>query len=51
MKPDPVELTQAEWTIIKALWPREPCTAPDIQEALLTQTGWTDQSDADGGLR
>ena len=41
MKPDPVELTQAEWTIIKALWPREPCTAPDIQEALLTQTGWT----------
>jgi BlaI family transcriptional regulator, penicillinase repressor len=41
MKPDPVELTQAEWTIIKALWLREPCTAPDIQEALLTQTGWT----------
>jgi len=41
MKPDPVELTQAEWTIIKALWSREPCTAPDIQEALLAQTGWT----------
>ena len=41
MKPDPVELTQAEWSIIKALWSREPCTAPDIQEALLAQTGWT----------
>jgi BlaI family transcriptional regulator, penicillinase repressor len=41
MKPDPVELTQAEWTIIKALWSREPCTAPDVQEALLAQTGWT----------
>jgi BlaI family transcriptional regulator, penicillinase repressor len=41
MNSKPVELTQAEWAIIKAVWPREPCTAPDIQEALLAQTRWT----------
>ncbi len=41
MNSKPVELTQAEWAIIKAVWPREPCTAPDIQEALLTETRWT----------
>jgi BlaI family transcriptional regulator, penicillinase repressor len=41
MNSKPVELTQAEWAIIKALWSREPCTAPDIQEALQSQTGWT----------
>lgn len=37
----PVELTEAEWTIIKAVWEREPCTAPDIQRGLLAATGWT----------
>jgi BlaI family penicillinase repressor len=41
MKRDPVELTQAEWAIIKAVWAGEPCTAPDVQEALLAETGWT----------
>lgn len=35
------ELTRAEWTIIKMVWQKEPCTAPDIQEALHMQTGWT----------
>ncbi len=36
----PNELTRAEWTVIKAVWEHEPCTAPEIQEKLLGQTGW-----------
>jgi BlaI family transcriptional regulator, penicillinase repressor len=36
-----VELTGSEWPIIKALWDREPCTAPDIQQVLENQRGWT----------
>ena len=40
MKPNPVELTEAEWTVIKAVWEREPCTAPDLQERLHPATGW-----------
>lgn len=36
-----VELTEAEWTIIKAVWEGEPCTAPAIQEQLEPDTRWT----------
>lgn len=36
-----VELNKTEWTIIKAVWEKEPCTAPAIQERLLQATGWT----------
>lgn len=36
----PNELTRAEWTIIKALWELEPCTAPEVQQTLAKQTGW-----------
>ena len=36
-----IELTQAEWTIIKAVWENEPCTAPDIRQKLHRPTGWT----------
>ncbi len=39
-KPD-IELTEAEWTIIKAVWEKEPCAAPAIQERLFKQTAWT----------
>lgn len=35
-----VELTEAEWAIIKAVWDAEPCTAPDIRQLLRGQTGW-----------
>jgi BlaI family transcriptional regulator, penicillinase repressor len=35
------ELTESEWTIIKAVWEKEPCTAPAIQEKLHKQTAWT----------
>src|SRR6478736_2467911 len=37
----PIELTEAEWTVIKAVWDSEPCTAPAIQEKLFKQTAWT----------
>jgi predicted transcriptional regulator len=36
-----VELTEAEWSVIKAVWDAEPCTAPAIQEKLAQATGWT----------
>lgn len=35
------ELTEAEWAIIKSVWAKEPCTAPDIQAALAKSKGWT----------
>lgn len=35
-----VELTEAEWSVIKAIWENEPCTAPAIQEKLFKATGW-----------
>ncbi|MBX3745188.1 MAG: BlaI/MecI/CopY family transcriptional regulator [Verrucomicrobiae bacterium] len=37
----PIELTEAEWSVIKAVWEREPCTAPEVQERLRAATGWT----------
>ena len=36
-----IELTEAEWTIIKAVWDKEPCVAPAIQEKLFKRTKWT----------
>ena len=41
MAKKPVELTEAEWTIIKAVWDDEPCTAPTLQEKLHPATAWT----------
>jgi BlaI family penicillinase repressor len=41
MPEQPVELTEAEWAIIKTIWRLEPTTAPAVQEALAAQTGWT----------
>jgi len=35
------ELTEAEWTIIKAIWASEPCTAPEIQLRVARKTRWT----------
>jgi BlaI family transcriptional regulator, penicillinase repressor len=40
MSRKPVELTEGEWAIIKAVWQHQPCTAPDIQEALAGSKGW-----------
>jgi BlaI family transcriptional regulator, penicillinase repressor len=36
-----IELTESEWTIIKAVWDHEPCNAPAIREKLLGKTRWT----------
>ena len=36
-----IELTEAEWTIIKTVWENEPCAAPAIQEKLFKRTEWT----------
>ena len=36
-----VSLTEAEWSVIKAVWETEPCTAPAIQERLFKPTGWS----------
>src|SRR5947208_11469461 len=36
-----IELTESEWSIIKAVWESEPCAAPAIQEKLHKRTGWT----------
>ena len=36
-----VELTEAEWSVIKAVWENEPCTAPAVQDKLFQPTGWT----------
>jgi BlaI family penicillinase repressor len=41
MPEKPIELTEAEWTLIKAVWDSEPCTAPAIQEKLFKCTAWT----------
>ncbi len=41
MPKKPVELTEAEWTIINAVWEKEPCTAPAVQQRLQAQTAWT----------
>lgn len=36
-----VELTEAEWTVIKTVWDAEPCAAPAVQEKLFKTTRWT----------
>jgi predicted transcriptional regulator len=35
------ELTEAEWSIIAAVWENEPCAAPTVQEALHKQKKWS----------
>lgn len=41
MPKNDIELTEAEWTIIKAVWETEPCAAPAVQEKLFKKTQWT----------
>src|SRR6058998_476405 len=36
-----IELTEAEWSIIKAVWENEPCAAPTVQEKLRKRTEWS----------
>jgi len=41
MSKSPIELTESEWTVIKAVWDHEPCDAPTIQQKLFKKTRWT----------
>jgi BlaI family penicillinase repressor len=41
MSKNPVELTGAEWPVMKVIWETEPCTAPAVREKLHKSTGWT----------
>ena len=36
----PVELTEAEWEIMKVLWEKQPCAAGTIQETLAKTRNW-----------
>jgi len=35
------ELTEGEWAIIQAVWAKEPCAAPDVQESLGAELRWS----------
>ncbi len=35
-----VELTEAEWEIMKVVWEKEPCAAGTVQEALIDRKDW-----------
>lgn len=35
------ELTDGEWAIITAVWDKEPCAAPTVQEELASRKKWT----------
>lgn len=35
-----VELTEAEWAIMKVVWENEPCAAGTVQEALAASRDW-----------
>lgn len=36
----PVEITEAEWAIMKAVWEYQPCAAGTVQEALAGELDW-----------
>ncbi|KPK44472.1 MAG: hypothetical protein AMJ65_03010 [Phycisphaerae bacterium SG8_4] len=35
-----VELTEAEWEIMKVIWEKEPCAAGTVQESLAESRAW-----------
>ncbi len=35
-----LDLFESEWAILKVVWEREPCAAPDVQERLASQKKW-----------
>ena len=35
-----LELFESEWAILQVVWEQEPCTAPDVQEALVNEKNW-----------
>ncbi|HEX3627562.1 MAG TPA: BlaI/MecI/CopY family transcriptional regulator [Verrucomicrobiae bacterium] len=41
MSKNRVQLTGAEWPVMKVIWETEPCTAPAVRKILAKSTGWT----------
>ena len=41
MSKNRVQLTGAEWPVIKVIWDIEPCTATAVRDKLAQSTGWT----------
>ena len=39
--PEEIQLTEAEWAVIKEVWRQEPVAAPAVQEALFKEKGWS----------
>jgi len=39
-KAPPVELTEAEWEVMKVVWEKQPCTAGTVQEELTATRDW-----------
>jgi len=35
------QLTEGEWAILKAVWEKQPCTAPTITEVLEAERNWS----------
>ena len=35
------QLTEGEWSIIRAVWKHEPCAAPTVQEVLVKSRKWS----------
>ncbi|MCF7957390.1 MAG: BlaI/MecI/CopY family transcriptional regulator [Phycisphaerae bacterium] len=40
MKKHELDLFETEWTILQVVWKKEPCSAPEVQEALADQKKW-----------
>ena len=35
-----LELFETEWAILQVVWEREPCSAPEVQETLVSSKKW-----------
>jgi BlaI family penicillinase repressor len=35
-----LELFESEWAILQVVWERQPCSAPEVQETLLSEKKW-----------
>lgn len=35
-----LDLIESEWAILQVVWRQQPCSAPDVQEALVNQKKW-----------
>ncbi len=40
METNDLELFETEWAILQVVWKKEPCSAPQVQEALATKKEW-----------